>query len=430
MKFKLLLILLIGVAIAVSFYIAWYFATGIDPGYIRDQDNWTRNFIFNQFTVIKKEPYGILMVQDGGINGVGIISNRKLNLAEGEYFDLHRHSEGIISAKITGIGEKTFNISYNHSFCSEFGYGCSQILGSLEIPYTPEWTFAIYSGNISYLRSMLDSGLDVNSRDKYGRTPLIFAAYYQNKDMVKLLLDSGADINAKNNEVGFMIPRGYGVLDLARDDSEIMKTLIFEDPEKSDFLVLRNSIILKNISMINSLLEMGVDINSKSDLGYTPLMLSIDDLKTFKFLIRRGADPTIKDVFGKDVVFKAINTPAKCPIEIVNILNSTGLHIDQNIIKNNYYETLLSARHEIEIKTKEGILLMNEGKIEDAYDKLYTISFDDYCYPEIYYNLGLVILKYDKLPAGCESALRNLQIADDLGYDVEPEIMEQATNCK
>jgi ankyrin repeat protein len=54
----------------------------------------------------------------------------------------------------------------------------------------------------------LDSGMNVNVKNSYGRTPLISASaaekespwYNKNADMVKLLLKNGADVNAKDND--------------------------------------------------------------------------------------------------------------------------------------------------------------------------------------------------------------------------------------
>jgi len=41
---------------------------------------------------------------------------------------------------------------------------------------------------------------DVNTKDKYGWTPLYTASYYGRFEIVKYLVEHGADINAKDND--------------------------------------------------------------------------------------------------------------------------------------------------------------------------------------------------------------------------------------
>lgn len=70
---------------------------------------------------------------------------------------------------------------------------------------------------------LLGAGADVNARDKYGFTPLIFAcgAEPANQELVLLLIGSGADINARNS-------RGKTALSSALDsrDTAIAKLLL------------------------------------------------------------------------------------------------------------------------------------------------------------------------------------------------------------
>jgi HEAT repeat protein len=46
----------------------------------------------------------------------------------------------------------------------------------------------------------LDKGVDVNTRDENGSTPLILACMNAQVGVVKLLLERGADVKAKNND--------------------------------------------------------------------------------------------------------------------------------------------------------------------------------------------------------------------------------------
>ena len=63
-------------------------------------------------------------------------------------------------------------------------------------------------GDIQAVEAYLASGMDVNTRNNLGRTPLMGAAaadnespwFSRNAEMVKLLLKKGADVNAKDND--------------------------------------------------------------------------------------------------------------------------------------------------------------------------------------------------------------------------------------
>jgi uncharacterized protein len=54
---------------------------------------------------------------------------------------------------------------------------------------------AVYNNDFDKLESLLNSGIDINSRDEVQRTPLIYAAYVSNNSMLKYLIKKGANLN-------------------------------------------------------------------------------------------------------------------------------------------------------------------------------------------------------------------------------------------
>ena len=56
---------------------------------------------------------------------------------------------------------------------------------------------AIRNNDLSAVKVQLGSG-DVNAKDKRGTTPLMYAAAYGSADAVKILIEAGADVNSKN----------------------------------------------------------------------------------------------------------------------------------------------------------------------------------------------------------------------------------------
>ena len=78
----------------------------------------------------------------------------------------------------------------------------------------------IYYSNIEYLTILINGGLDINIKDKYGNTALIIASYYGYKKCVKTLLYAKADPNIRNN-------KDISALDLAMEKgyTDIVKLL-------------------------------------------------------------------------------------------------------------------------------------------------------------------------------------------------------------
>lgn len=58
-----------------------------------------------------------------------------------------------------------------------------------------------YSGvNASVVKVLLDAGAYVNTSDNYGETPLMYAAKYGTPQVVGMILNAGANVNAKDKE--------------------------------------------------------------------------------------------------------------------------------------------------------------------------------------------------------------------------------------
>ncbi len=58
-------------------------------------------------------------------------------------------------------------------------------------------------GDAAAVKQLLDEGVDVNTKYRYGVTALTYACDHGHLDVVKLLLDRGADVNVKDSFYGF-----------------------------------------------------------------------------------------------------------------------------------------------------------------------------------------------------------------------------------
>ena len=118
------------------------------------------------------------------------------------------------------------------------------------------------------------SGADPNVRCYVGNTPLHSAAAYGKDEMVQVLLNLEADVNVRNNEG--LSPFGY----------------IFSNSTNAFYRSFANTARL--------LLHRGADINTRDDLGETPLhrMVVLGRIDIIRVLLEGGADVRAEDKRG------------------------------------------------------------------------------------------------------------------------------------
>lgn len=117
-------------------------------------------------------------------------------------------------------------------------------------------------------KSILNSGIDVNSKTLQGVPLLCVATRNDNKEMLELLLEKGADINEVSED------RGY---------SPVM-----------------DAVWRKNYEIAKLLINHGADLSTMSSDGQSILVLAVGNgnSKIVKLLLDSGADPDIKDSMG------------------------------------------------------------------------------------------------------------------------------------
>jgi len=132
---------------------------------------------------------------------------------------------------------------------------------------------AIQNHLYNKLRKLLDDGANIELKNKFGDTPLIFAIYQNDSKLVKILLEYGANPNVIDGN-GLYTP-----LSKASDSNMI--------------------------EIVKLLLKYGADINYQHNESETALTVAAKGCKKFelvKLLLKHGANPRIMDTYNQNTI--------------------------------------------------------------------------------------------------------------------------------
>eukprot|EP00092_Neocalanus_flemingeri_P009921 GFUD01010699.1.p1 GENE.GFUD01010699.1~~GFUD01010699.1.p1 ORF type:complete len:1137 (+),score=277.74 GFUD01010699.1:243-3413(+) len=225
---------------------------------------------------------------------------------------------------------------------------------------------AAAKGGLEAMKTFIENGVDVNSRNMKGETPLFHV--FGDIERVKLLVDAGADVNITNNEgtsvvflagelilfnshgwetVKYLVESGAALVlnttegprsllyELAATKDrhncyvcleDLLKTLVAQGADidylgPSGLTALHQVVLqLSSTGKVSTLLNVGADIDAISKDGRTPLIYAVMEQAPgfVQFLIREGGDVNIKDFGNKNAFSYAIASHN----EIVKVLST------------------------------------------------------------------------------------------------------------
>ncbi|KAM0254836.1 hypothetical protein ACHAQJ_006376 [Trichoderma viride] len=159
--------------------------------------------------------------------------------------------------------------------------------------------WAMKDGDNAAVRTLLEAGVNVESRDYNGFTPLLWAVVRGEKPMVEFLLEKGANIEVKDR-VG-LTPLLLAVAQRQRDESVVEllleKGANTEVKDEDGATPLMWAAKKNKKRLVERLLEKGSDIEAKENDGTTPLIWAVKTGKIFlvKWLLEKGSDIEAKD---------------------------------------------------------------------------------------------------------------------------------------
>ena len=192
---------------------------------------------------------------------------------------------------------------------------------------------AMAEGALSDVKYFIENkGIDIESRDEDGWTPLMRAAKSnENLDVLKYLISKGADIFVKSTS-------GRTVLHAMTQQNTnlaIYKYVLalgvdVNQKNNSGFTPLHDAASYNSsLDVFDLLLSHGADINAKNDRGQTVLHCAARDnnnLNILKYLISKGADVRAKNIDNWTLLhFAAFKNPN---VEIIKYILAQGADIN------------------------------------------------------------------------------------------------------
>ena len=163
--------------------------------------------------------------------------------------------------------------------------------------------------------------IDINAKDKYGNTALMFAAESGKVEAVNALINAGAYINARSIS-------GITVLMYATK-AEIVNALLNAgaDVNAKDYYGRTALMFVRNAETVNALLNAEADVNAQDNRGNTALMDAAwyASYETVNALINAGANINAQAYNGKTALIYAANLGFA---ETVNILLNEGADVN------------------------------------------------------------------------------------------------------
>lgn len=171
--------------------------------------------------------------------------------------------------------------------------------------------FAVENKNLQQIRVLLNSGVNVNTRDSYGYTPLMTAIENNDIKSCKLLVEYGAEINCKDND----------------GETPLIKAVLTESKIIVEFLI-----------------QKGACINETDELGETALMKAaradLSEIGNLLLMVNAKYDlinyegQTARDIAIKTWGIKKENFFLRIPLIEEDLLLQKSIDLIRNILSN------------------------------------------------------------------------------------------------
>ncbi len=160
---------------------------------------------------------------------------------------------------------------------------------------------------------LIKDGANLEKKDTFGYTALIWASRNGHVEVVKALLDAGAKVNEKNND-------SYTALIWAskKGHVEVVEALLDAGAKVNEKTLICETALMKaskkgHVEVVKTLISRGAKVDEKDNEGYTALIKAsiYGKVEVVEALLSMGAKVDEKDIDGKTAIDYTVNDKIK-----------------------------------------------------------------------------------------------------------------------
>ena len=180
---------------------------------------------------------------------------------------------------------------------------------------------ATSNNDIARVQRLINAGMDPNTSDQHGNTLLIIAGAEGYFDLAKLLLTERARVRARNavGDSALMLAALRGHLEMVR-----LLAAYGGELSPSGWTPLHYCAWEGQTDVCRLLIELGANVNARSENGTTPLMMAAQQGKTdvVRLLLQSKADTTARNEHEATALAWAIKYEQR---DVATILRAAGV---------------------------------------------------------------------------------------------------------
>ena len=183
------------------------------------------------------------------------------------------------------------------------------------------------AASLGELELIMNMNCDMDCRNRYLWTPLMYAAFYDHSDLVNFIINRISNIVGVKNDLGrtpLMLAAMCGNVDICKMLLRKFGQDILEEKDERGFTPLFHAVHCNQDTVAGVFLEAGANTNhTENQQGYSPLMVCCQrdnaiTRKLAQMLLQYGADASYTNILGENAKTVAVKSGHDVFINILN----------------------------------------------------------------------------------------------------------------